>query len=72
VPKGIPEIQIRPIDFAGYGGDATHRGVEITSGDTRTVQSTSGSVGQSWLTPDEARHVAAEIIAAADLAEGGA
>ena len=66
VPSGVPEIQIRPIDFTGS------RGVEINAGSNRTVQSTSGSVGVSWLTPSEARELAALILTAADLADGGA
>ncbi len=61
-----PELFVRPIDFDG------HIGVEVNTADVKNRQSTSGSVGVSWLTPTEARELAAIILRAADDAEGGA
>jgi hypothetical protein len=47
-----------------------HQAVEIEHDPVGNVQSTSGSVGVSWLKPAEARALAALIVSAADIAEG--
>ena len=65
-PEGAPEIEVRTIAFTG----ASTGGVEICLEPQGSVQSTSGCVGMSWLTPTEAREFAALVIAAAEVAEG--
>jgi hypothetical protein len=67
-PSGeAPELMARPIVFDGRPG------VEVATGGAHHVSqittTTSGSVGISWLTTDEARAFAAAILSAVEEVE---
>ncbi|WP_187365206.1 hypothetical protein [Cellulosimicrobium cellulans] len=63
-PEGTAEIIVRSALMDG------HPAVDIQTDPEGNIQSTTGGVGISWLTPAEARALAALILRSADAAEG--